>query len=85
MPRLFLPYLLTTLVGWLCVSYSWAQAVFRVDSLPANGILLNKAWKWHLGDNPAWAKPEFDDSRWDTLNPAQLISTLDKLPQQGIG
>ncbi|MVM31380.1 histidine kinase [Spirosoma sp. HMF4905] len=64
---------------------SWGQSVFRIDSLPTDGVVLNKTWKWQLGDNPAWAKPDFDDSRWDTLNPTQGISVLNKLPQEGIG
>ncbi|MCC3154592.1 ATP-binding protein [Hymenobacter sp. BT770] len=30
-------------------------------------LLLAKAWRYHAGDNPAWARPNFDASRWDTL------------------
>lgn len=33
--------------------------------------VLDKGWRYHSGDNPAWARPDFDDSRWDTLNPTQ--------------
>lgn len=85
MPRLFLPFLLTGLVVWLGGSQAWSQAVFRMDSLSQQGLVVDKAWKWHLGDKEEWARPEFDDSRWDTLNPTQLLVHLPRLPPQGIG
>ena len=25
-------------------------------------------WKFHIGDNPAWASPNFDDSQWETVD-----------------
>ncbi|CCH54268.1 Sensor protein zraS [Fibrisoma limi BUZ 3] len=62
-----------------------AQSVFRIDSLPQQGVVLDKNWRFHLGDDPAWAKPGFDDSRWDTLNPTQLVAQLNRLPQDSIG
>jgi len=43
----------------------------RIDRLPATGLLLNKGWRYHAGDDPAWARPGFDDSAWDTLNPTR--------------
>ena len=54
--------------------------VFKIDSLPREGVWLglDKGWKWHAGDNPEWAKADFDDSNWESINP-----TLDfyKIPQ----
>ena len=85
MPRLCRPHLLTSLVVWLGLSPSWAQTVVRIDSLPQQGLLLDKAWKWHLGDKPAWARADLDDARWDTLNPNQDVALLATLPPQGIG
>ncbi len=32
------------------------------EPISANGV-----WKWHEGDNPAWAAPGFDDSAWPTV------------------
>ena len=77
-PLLFRSFLFTGLLYWLCVSPFCAQAVFRIDSLPANGVALDKAWKWHLGDNSNWAIP-------DTLNLTQDGATLTNIPIQGIG
>ena len=43
----------------------------RINRLPAAGLLLQKGWRYHPGDNSAWARPDFDDSAWDTLNPTR--------------
>ncbi len=31
--------------------------------------LLSPDWKWRAGDDPAWAKPGFDDSDWERVPP----------------
>ncbi|HET9087805.1 MAG TPA: SpoIIE family protein phosphatase [Acidobacteriaceae bacterium] len=31
-------------------------------------VALNGPWKFHVGDNPQWANPEFDDSQWETVD-----------------
>jgi len=28
---------------------------------------LDGLWRFHLGDDPAWADPKFDDSKWALL------------------
>ena len=28
---------------------------------------LDGFWRFHIGDNPAWAEPNFDDSKWPLL------------------
>jgi hypothetical protein len=30
-------------------------------------ITIDGLWHFHTGDNPAWADPNFDDSRWPLL------------------
>jgi two-component system NtrC family sensor kinase len=62
---------------WLLSQAASATAV-SVDSagvlvrrLPRNGLLLSEGWKYRLGDDPNWARPDFDDSNWDTLHPAR--------------
>jgi sigma-B regulation protein RsbU (phosphoserine phosphatase) len=30
---------------------------------------VDSAWRFHLGDDPSWAQKDFDDSRWQTLDP----------------
>lgn len=31
-------------------------------------VQLTGPWKFHTGDNPAWAQPDFDDSSWSTMD-----------------
>lgn len=37
-------------------------------------------WKYHPGDNPDWAKPEFNDSSWEIADPRMFP---DKFPLSG--
>ena len=57
--------------------------VLQIDSLPPQGILLDKGWKWHAGDNPDWAKADFDDSKWESIDPTKDIFDLPKIPKNG--
>ncbi len=41
--------------------------VYQIDSIPAKGIIIDRGWKYQLADNFAWAKNDFDDSKWDTV------------------
>lgn len=41
-------------------------------------IKLDGNWRFHTGDDPAWADPAFDDSTWDKIN----VTTA--LPEQGV-
>jgi len=42
----------------------------RADPAPlrAAAILLDGGWRFHTGDDPHWADPRADDSRWDTID-----------------
>lgn len=48
-------------------------------------MLLNKGWTFHVGDNPAWAKPEFDDTAWESIDPTTEIAYLPQVQQAEIG
>jgi cephalosporin-C deacetylase len=43
--------------------------LFLSDGANANQgqLELNTGWKMNTGDNPDWAKPDFDDSVWDPI------------------
>lgn len=75
---IFLLFLLNT-------AFTWGQSIILIDSLPPEGLLLNKGWKWSAGDNPEWANPEFDDSKWIEVSPSQDLSKIPQLTQKGIG
>src|SRR5438094_174244 len=59
-------------------------ATLNVTRLPAQGLLLDKGWHYHAGDNPAWARPDLDDSRWDTISPTQPRRKLPVAVRTGI-
>ena len=54
-------HLIFCLLLFPLLAFAQNEAIFRINSLPKEGVLLNQGWKWHAGDNPEWAKPEFDD------------------------
>ena len=53
--------------------------IFKIDSLPKQGVLLDKGWKWQAGDNPDFAKPDFDDSTWTPIDPTKDIAALPEI------
>ena len=54
-------------------SYSYSQnsanTFFHIDKIPTEGILLDKGWKFHVGDDLEWAKFDFDDKSCNILIP----------------
>ncbi|MFD1470604.1 ATP-binding protein [Hymenobacter caeli] len=91
---LLLLLLLLTLPTWLRAAPAQPKpgvspppdtAVLRISRLPATGgLLLQKGWRYRPGDDPAWARPDFDDSRWDTLDPTRPRRELPRAAQTGI-
>jgi hypothetical protein len=45
-----------------------AAAVAEKITLGRSYVHLNGPWKFHLGDNPSWAAPEIDDSKWEPVD-----------------
>ena len=45
-------------------------------------VPLNGPWKFHIGDNPQWADPNFDDSQWETVDLTPQAGSMD--PSLGI-
>lgn len=42
-------------------------AKFTVNGEDKNDVQLNEIWRFAIGDNLDWAKPNFDYSKWDTV------------------
>jgi hypothetical protein len=40
-------------------------------------VPLNGPWKFHVGDDPRWADPNFDDSQWETVELAPRAGAFD--------
>ncbi len=72
--------LLLLLVLPVCI-FAQQREVFRMDSLPKDGVVLNKGWRWHTGDDPDFAKPNFDDSQWKSIDPSQKLSGMPVIPK----
>ncbi|WP_223284625.1 ATP-binding protein [Hymenobacter qilianensis] len=87
-PTTAMRYLLLLTVLWLLPAVALAasppaDSSLLINSLPKKGLLLEKGWRYHRGDNPAWAKPDFDDSDWDTISPT--LSQRELAPRLQIG
>ena len=61
-----------------------ADTIFQIDHLSSDGILLDRGWKFQVGDDPAYANAHHDDKAWKTINPALDIYDLPQIPRSGI-
>jgi signal transduction histidine kinase len=68
-----------------CLSQNSAVPFLHLDSLPAGGTLLDKGWKFHEGDYPGWAKPDYNDSNWQTVDLNNYSSYFPEFKKKGIG
>jgi two-component system, NtrC family, sensor kinase len=68
------------------VAKTFAQTgqVFNLNKLSKRDTLLS-GWKFQAGDNPQWANPAFDDSKWQAVDPGQDITTFEQLKTAGTG
>jgi two-component system NtrC family sensor kinase len=82
--KIFYSFFLFSFLVIKCFSQAEDTLVLHVDSLGVQGVLLDKDWKFHPGDNPEWAKIDFDDSNWIDLNINQSISKLTSLTKNSI-
>ncbi|GAA4462278.1 hypothetical protein GCM10023189_38760 [Nibrella saemangeumensis] len=57
------------LLAWLLLLEMTAFGQTSVTT----GQWLRTGWKFHPGDNLAWADPAFDDHQWESLNPADYL------------
>jgi signal transduction histidine kinase len=64
---------------------SFSQEVFHLKKIEKGGITLDKAWKFHAGDDPAWSNPGYDDSNWENLDPTLELHHLPQVREAEIG
>ncbi len=62
-----------------------AVPLIHLDSLPPQGISLNKGWKFHAGDDTAWASPYYDDSKWQIIDLGQYNNYFPSFKEKNIG
>jgi len=55
---------------WVCVAPSAFASPSPSTSvhLGESTVALNGPWRFHLGDDPRWAAPDFDDSAWEVVD-----------------
>ena len=58
--------------------------IFHIDTLSSEGILLDKGWRFQVGDDSVYASPLYDDKAWEPINPALDIHDLPQIPRSGI-
>ena len=71
------------LLFYTAFTFAQKSETLSIDSLPKQGLLLDKGWKWHAGDNPDFARPDFDDSNWEEIDPTKDIFDLPQLSKSG--
>jgi hypothetical protein len=49
------------------IAESKAAPIHRIEALGNGTVPLDGKWQFHLGDDMAWTRPEFDDSGWEQL------------------
>ena len=58
-------------LAWLSLLLSAASGLhaqtFNLQTGREPVASLDGLWRFHTGDNPAWADPNFDDSQWPLL------------------
>ncbi len=54
------------------------------SKVAAGWIKLDAGWQYKAGDNKEWAKPDFNDSSWSSINLFQDLYPLPQIPKQGI-
>ena len=75
---------LILLLAGKCFSQESTQIV-HVDSISVKrGMILDKGWKFHAGDNPQWGNVGFDDRSWQPIDPTRLLHQLPEVKETGL-
>ncbi|HEX4022521.1 MAG TPA: SpoIIE family protein phosphatase [Acidobacteriaceae bacterium] len=61
------PFLALSVAAQSTPAFSSATPATQI-TLGQPAVALNGPWKFHIGDNMAWADPNFDDSAWSTMD-----------------
>ena len=59
--------------------------VYRIDSIPKDGILISRGWKVKHEDKLNFSKSNLDDSKWDTTDIDKPFSELPPIQKTHIG
>ena len=87
----YIRLLLCLLLGGWPAHRLAAQAVLPdtagtvLRTVPLGGSVLDKGWKFRADDNPAYARPDYNDTGWAPINPNQLPGQLPQLQGVRVG
>src|SRR3954453_4130516 len=56
----------------------------EIKAIPIGGVMLNEGWKLNSGDNAIYSTPNFDDSKWQAVNPASDVHSVPELWKNNI-
>jgi len=87
MPRFRLFHLAFLLLAWFATPFPLPGQTAPLASavrvtLGHSVVALTGPWKFHIGDNPRWANPNFDDSAWETVDLNSKKGSID--PSLGV-
>ena len=51
------------------------QSALVIQGLGQGQVKLNGFWQFHTGDDPRWASPSFDDSKWEPITASDSWGT----------
>ncbi|HEY5329410.1 MAG TPA: SpoIIE family protein phosphatase [Acidobacteriaceae bacterium] len=54
--------------GWSALSAQDLPATGKPIVFGRSAVALTGPWKFHIGDDPQWADPSYDDSGWETVD-----------------
>jgi serine phosphatase RsbU (regulator of sigma subunit) len=58
----------------LLLTFSASAQMFDLEQNRVQMMVLDGSWRFHTGDDPAWAQPSFDDSNWALLRSDETFS-----------
>jgi two-component system NtrC family sensor kinase len=70
-----------SIIVFLLSTFTCFSQIQIIDSIPGEGVLLNKGWKFQRGDNPDYATPGYDDSKWQSIDPTLDIHDLPQIKE----
>ena len=65
--RLRVRSVLLLLLTALCLTGFSSAQTLKVNNPGTGSVPLDGNWRFHLGDDKAWADPALDDSGWETI------------------
>src|ERR1043165_8758166 len=70
-----------SIIVFLLSTFTCFSQTQMIDSIPEDGVLLNKGWTFQRSDNPVYATSDYDDSKWQAIDPTLDVHDLPQIKQ----